>query len=221
MKYYFYLALNLSIFIPGIVAVVRYSKINKSYYPFLYCLWVGCINEILSLVLILNNHQTLINNNFYVLIESLLLLWFLKETKIVIKEKIFYLLVMIFTAAWISENFIFRSITLNSTYFRIFYSFVLVLLSINTINKKIFLRKTHLLSDATFIICTGFIIYFTYKIIVQAFAIYGFSKQSGFLLNIYIIMYYINFIVNIIYTLAIVWMPRKIKYSLQSLLHSS
>ena len=218
MKFYFYLALNLSIFIPGIVAIMRYRFVQKSYYPFIYCLWLGCINESISLYKVFNNSHTLINNNVYVLLESLLLLLFFYRLGLTISKNILFTLSTLFIIAWVSENFIFRSITVNSTYFRIFYSFILVLLSVNTINKKIFTRNKALLSDATFMICCGFIIYFTYKIIVQAFAIYGFSKQSAFLLNIYIIMYYINFTVNIIYTFAVIWMPRKIKYSLQSLL---
>jgi hypothetical protein len=221
MKLYFYLALNLSIFIPGIVALYRYRSIERSYYPFIYCLWLGCLNETISTYLIFNYHQTLINNNIYVLTESILLLWFFYRTRLSVNKNIFYLLAGVFLAIWISENFIFRSINVNSTYFRIFYSFVIVLLSINTINQNIFTKKSSLLTDPAFIICTGFIIYFTYKVVVQAFAIYGFSRQSSFLLNIYIIMYYINFTVNIIYTIAIIWMRRKIKYSFQSLLQSS
>ena len=218
MKFYFYLALNSSILIPGIVALIRYKTVDGRYYPFLYCLWVGCINEFLSLYLIINEQRTLINHNIYVLLESLLLLLFFFRSGYSFSKNVLFTLWAVFIAVWVSENFIFRSITVNSTYFRIFYSFILVLLSVNTINKKIFTRNKGLLSDATFMICCGFIIYFTYKIIVQAFAIYGFSKQSAFLLNIYIIMYYINFTVNIIYTFAVIWMPRKIKYSLQSLL---
>jgi len=74
--------------------------------------------------------------------------------------------------------------------------------------------------DAVFILCTGFIIYFTFKALIQAFAIYGFSRGNSFLLNIYIIMIYLNFLVNLLYLYAVLWIPTKIKYSMPLSLRS-
>ena len=56
-----------SIFIAGIIGLVRFRKINKIYWPLIFAIWLACINEVLSYSLFINNHSTAINNNIYVL----------------------------------------------------------------------------------------------------------------------------------------------------------
>ena len=206
--------------IPGVIALVRYKKITGSYYPFLYCLWLGCLNELLNNYLILNGYQTLINNNIYVLAESLFLIGYFQATGLFKKARPPIILTLSLLVVWITETLIIKSITVNSTYFRIFYSLMIVFLSTNLVTQILFTHKKSLIKDARFLLSIAFIFYFAYKALVQAFVIYGISRNSTFLLNIYIIMIYVNFFVNLVYALAILWMPRKIKYSLPSSLQS-
>lgn len=222
MNFYVYAGLSLSIFIAGIIAAIRIRKIEGSYYPFLYVIWLGCLNESLSIGLALNEFPTLVNSNIYVLIEAILLTWFFKNMKVFKQRLIYYVVVVSLVLVWILENFVFKTITAHSTYFRIVYSFTIVFMSINLANERIFTNKTVLLKDATFIISMGFIVYFTYKALVQSFVIYGINRRSSFLLNIYIIMIYINLAVNLLYALAVLWIPKKVRflqpYSRRSLL---
>jgi hypothetical protein len=213
MNFYVISICNFSILIGGIIALMKFKKIKKVYYPFIYCLWIGCLNEILSFILLMSNNHTLINSNIYVLLESFLILWFLKEVDVFKSQKTFYSILLLFLIFWLAENFIYRSIVVNSTYFRIFYSFIIVLLSITLINKLVFNTKTTLLRNSTFILLISFVIYFTCKLLIQSFVIYGVNRQSNFLLNIYMIMIYINLGVNLLYALAVLWMPKRVNYS--------
>src|SRR5204863_130434 len=73
------LILSFSISIPALIGLVRFSKISNVFYPILYCIWIGLLNEIISYVMIQNGYQNGINNNIYALIESLLIDWNFKN----------------------------------------------------------------------------------------------------------------------------------------------
>jgi hypothetical protein len=208
----------LSILIAGVIAIVRFKKIDPMFYPFILLIWIGCVNEVLGVILVFFKFHTLINNNIYVVCESLTILWFFKKTGTVSSGKaIFLFLAFSFVAVWLTENFILGWDFYASSYFRIYYSFIIVLLSVTTVNYLIVEAKKNLLKMSIFLISIGFIIYFTYEILVQTFSLYGLNNSLEFQKNVYMIMIYLNLIVNILYALAILWIPRKRDYSLLSL----
>jgi hypothetical protein len=96
--------------------------------------------------------------------------------------------------------------------FRLFYSFLIVLMSIHVCNRLVFTFNGPLLKSPVFLICTSFILYFTYKILVEVFWIYGLNKAKNFRMDVYIIMAWINALANIIYLLAILCIPKKPRY---------
>lgn len=214
MNFYLVTALTFCIFIPGIAALIFFKKMDKSFYPFLFCLWAGCVNEILSFILAMNGKQTLVNSNIYVLIESLLLSWYFNKNGVFEKEGRFVMVICSLLLFWLGENFVFSSLTVNSTYFRIFASLAIVVMSIQLMTKILFGYDRNILQNSDFILCCCFIIYFTFKAMVQAFVIYGVTRNMDFLMKIYNIMLYINLGVNLLYTLAVLWMPRKARFIL-------
>ncbi len=104
----------------------------------------------------------------------------------------------------------------NTSYFRVMYAFVIVLLSIQTIYTQLVLEKRNILMNSIFLICSGFIIYYTYNVIVGLFWLYGLNASIEFQISIINIMIFINCFVNLIYALAVVWMPTKHRFSLPS-----
>src|SRR5687768_475367 len=115
--------LSLSVFIAGIIAIIRIRNINEVYYPFLYFIWIACINESLSIILSRAQIPVTINNNIYVLIESLLLLWFFKNILFPNGTRGFYLGLIMYIIIWFFENILLDKINDISAYFRITYSF--------------------------------------------------------------------------------------------------
>jgi len=206
----------LSIVIAGVIALARFKKMDPMFYPFILLIWIGSVNELLSVILVFFKFYTLINNNIYVLGESLTILWFFKKTGTVFSNKtIFLFLGISFIVFWFTENLILDFYA--SSYFRIYYSFVIVILSVTTVNYLIVTAKKNLLKMPVFLISLGFIIYFTYEILVQAFSLYGLNNSLEFQKNVYMIMIYLNLFVNLLYALAILWIPRKREYMLLSL----
>ncbi|HEV7620216.1 MAG TPA: hypothetical protein VGO09_00710 [Flavisolibacter sp.] len=206
---------SFSILIAGIIAFMRFKKINEVYYPFIYFIWLGCLNEGISELLVKMHQYTYINNNIYVLLEAILLIRLFRLMGLFDQyPKMFYLLICLFIVAWMLESFIFGTITSVGKYFRIFYSSVIVILSINTINQLILRSGKSIQYNTDFILSMAFIIYFTFKILVHAFLIYGLYSSKSFVINIYIIMLCINLGVNLLYALAVLWMPKRLTYTL-------
>ena len=217
MTYTLSVILSFSIAFPAIAGILRYYKINAVYYPFLYCIWVGFFNEIIGVLLAVNGYYNTFNNNLYVLAESILFTWLFNKWGILEKRRnLFYLLIVIFIVTWIAETFLLGRMRHNVSFFRMLYAFVLVLLSIQGLYQQLLLEKRNILTNSIFLICTGFVIYYTFKIIVGIFWLNGLRASLEFQLSINMIMTYINFFVNLIYGAAVVWMPLKHRFSLPS-----
>jgi hypothetical protein len=211
--FYFYITLNFSLLISGVIAIFRFSSLEKTFYPFILFLWIGCLNETLSLMLLLHGKETIVNNNIYVLIEALLLTRFFYELRYFKSKPLFTLSMVALVLFWLVDTLFIRSIREQNLFFQIIFSFFIVIMSIGALNTRVFSSRKSILKEAVPLLYLSFIIYFTYKALILAFAIYGVNSNSPFLLNIYIIMIYVNFFVNLLYALAVVWMPRKNRFT--------
>ena len=205
-----------SILIAGILGIIRYKKIRAEYYPFIYLLWIGCVNETISYFLAINRSNSIINGIIYGLCESLFLLWFFKNLGIFSRRRVlFYVFLFLFISIWIFESFFNESFGSKfNSYFGVAYSLSVVLLSIHAINGLLF-KEREILKNPAFLICLGFVVFFTYKVVVEMFWIYGLRESRSFRMNVYSILVYINLICNLIYALAILWMRKKQAFTLQ------
>jgi hypothetical protein len=198
--------LNHSISIAAIVAMIRFKSIAENFYPFIFFIWTGFINETLSLILIFTIHSNTVNSNVYVLIEyALILLQFYKWNGCLNRR--YYFLSVAGLIIWITDNFIIHSITDNNSIFRIYYSFVIVLFSIDQINKLIIYERKSLLKNSTFLICTAFLIYYSCKAFVEVFNAFDLGLSNELERNIFMILYLANLLSNLIYPIAIVCIP--------------
>lgn len=202
--------LNLLIFLAGLIALIRWKQIDKIFYPFIFMIWLGCVNEVLSIVLASQGHHTIINNNIYILTEALLILWFFKSMGLFDGQKtLLTALITFYCCLWLVESLAIRRFTQMNSFFFIFYAFGTVLMSISTINYLLVVHKTSLLKNATFLICIGFLVYFTQSVLINSFWLYGLTKSKTFLLSIHRIMIFVNLFANFLYAAALLWIPRK------------
>jgi hypothetical protein len=209
--------LSLSILLPAVLSAARVRAADSAYLPFLLLLWTGSFNELLSILLINGRYYTAVNNNLYVLAESLLILWLYRRLATTLhKKNQFYWIAASFMAMWLFENFIFGSIYRVSSYFRIYYSFVVVLLSINSLNYLFFNVKQSLLRSPVFMITACFISFFTYKIIIEMFWLYGLNNSVDFRRRVYFILVLLNVLINFVFVFVVLWMPKKQRFILWS-----
>ena len=205
-----------SILLAALIGLVRFKFINPVYYPFILLLWIGLVNEIISTVIISYGASNAINSNVYTLVEAILLLALFRNWGLFDRQpKMFTWFLLLFIATWIADNFFISSITRFTSYFRILYSFTIVILSINKINRIMTDEKPWVERRAELLLVIGFIFFFTYQTLVEIFWVYGLNASRVFRLQVYRIMIYMNLSVNLIYAIGLLWIPRKRESLLQ------
>ena len=217
MNFILSVACSMSIVFAAIIGAWRFGKINPVFRPFLFCVWLGLLNEIVSIITARTIHNTAINGNVYVLCESLLLLWQFRQWELFGRQRWMVNAIGSFLVlAWVIENFMLFSIVQFSSWFRIIYSFVIVLLSVSMLNRQILVEKGPLLKNPVALLCLAFIIYYTYKVLVETFWVYGLNESTTFQTKVYLILDYFNLFSNLIYALAVLWMPTKHRFTMLS-----
>ena len=208
--------LSLSVAIPAVVGLLRIRQIHPAYYPFLVYLMVSLLNELLVGLVLINfsKESRIINWSLFNLFEGLILLvqfygWKLFEHN----KSIFVSLLILFAGIWLLENFVWSDIYSFNALFIIGCSFVLVLLSIQTINHIIVHQSRSPLSrNAIFIICVTLIIYFVYNIFVYTLQAKGIGRTDKLLMNkVFSIKVYVNTVTNLLFGIAVFLIPFKNK----------
>jgi len=216
MSYTLVIIFSFSITIAAIIGWIRFKDINPAYYPFLYLVWIGLVNEIIGYIITHRGYSNAVNNNTYVLIEAVLITWQFKKWELFERAKsLFVILLYSYILFWGIECFVFHRLFLIASYFRLYYSFVIVLMSINMINGQLMTESRNIFRNPIFLICIAFLIYYIYKVIVGIFRLYGLSGSESFKHHLDLFMPYINLFANLIFALAVLWMPKKHRFSLQ------
>jgi hypothetical protein len=206
-----------SIGVAVLIGGIRFQKINALYYPFIICMAIGFLNEIFCGLMEGTQYNFNFNNNIYVLVESLLLLWQFKNWgSFTNRNPLFWGIGFIFLASWLVENFVIRDISQVASYFRVIYSFVLVLLAINQVNEIVIRDRKNILINPIFLISIGIICFYTFKVLVELFLTYGPSGAEEFKTNVFLIHEWINLFSNLVYAFAILWMQKRQRFLLPS-----
>lgn len=215
LDFSFVIAFSFTIAIAAIIGIVRYKFILKSYRPFLFFTWFALASEILNLISVKMYESTEVNSNIYTLVEFILILWLFFQWNRANNAATFYPVLLIAgVAVWILDNLILYSIRNENSIFRIFYSLVFVYLSIAEINQLLFRREKHILYNSKFIICVGFLVYFSYKATFEIFFLVHMGWSNDFYKRLFTIFVFVNLLSNILYALAVLCIPRKQKFIL-------
>jgi hypothetical protein len=203
--------LSLSVLFPFLTGLLRWRVISQRYYPLFILFSLALLVELVNRYAITNKNSGWIPvNNLYVLVESILIpLQFVVWGYMNRKLNTFYIIAGILVLGWMVEHLLLGDITRLHPYFRMFYSLLIVLLSINTINYLVIQEERNLVRHPVFIICTGFIIFFTYQLVYEG--IYNIvsdlkSIDTGKLNTAFSI---INAVCNILFGIAFLLVPAR------------
>jgi hypothetical protein len=175
------------------------------------------INEVASTYLIKHYNSNAIGVNILNLIEGLLWLWqFRRWRGFTRRPKWEYpALAAGIVGTWAIENILLGRLFIFSSVFSLISSFMLVFLAINQVNRLIMEEKNNLLRNSKFLICSGAMIFHTYKIMVESFYVMKLNESNEFLSNIFIILVLVNLFVNLLYALATLWIPTRQRFTMQ------
>ncbi len=216
MRYYITLALSFLIFLPAILGWVRRKMVDPSFFPFLIVVWLNVLLQIFSAIISHSQHHNLYVYNIYILAESLLMLWLFKNWRLFKNDNIYLFLGAIFVVLWVVETSFFTKLFDGyNSYFQIFYSFTLVLMSISVMNEQLMKERASLTKNSNFIICGAVVLYNTLALLTETFYAYGLELSLSFQSDVLFITTLVNVINNLLYALAIKWMPRKKAFTLE------
>ena len=169
---------------------------------------VGLLNESVGYLMIRIYRNNLLNSNIYTLVEFVLFLWFFYRIK---QQKFIWLLVAgsLGLAAWMLDNLWLHSIMESNSIFRIFSSLIIVWLSIDKITQLILNGIMDPFKKSDLLFCFGFFAYFTYRSFIHIFKLFTLSHPPSFYADFWLILAILNILINITYTIGILWIPKQ------------
>lgn len=198
-----------SVLVAGIIGLIRFKTIGRSFYPFLFLIWLAALNEILSFILSSSGRYTPVNNNVYVLLEALLITHFFKWQGLFKQHVlVYYSIIALLVFSWCLEA-VMVNLTSDLSYFRIIGSYVIILMSIITLNRLVVSGEPGLLKNPRFLIALSFLFYFLYKALVEPFYLYQLAPSGPLTTLVIMIHNANNLLSNLTFALALLWMPRK------------
>jgi len=215
---YLILLLSTTILFPVIVGLVRLRRIKRSgYQPFFYLLVLGVVMELLNsfLIKVLHVHNVVAVNIFQ-LFEWLLIAWQFRVWGLLRNQNVlFNVLLIVPCLVWVVEYLVFGQIWFFAPYFQVLYCFLIVMLSVNSINFMITHDYRNLFGNPTFLICIAFIVYFIYRIVVcwaYQTSLKGPTDTTSFILSL---NSYVNALTNVIFGIALIRIPQPQKFTLK------
>jgi hypothetical protein len=207
---------SLFIVIPIITGLIRFGRLGEKYRPLLILLVIGLATELLSSYLrLVRKTSNAEVSNIYALLEWVLIFWLFRAWGVLRATKpLLYTILLLPCLIWIIENLILGQMSLFSPYFRIFYCFLIVLLSVNKINFMITHDNRNLVGHPEFLISIGFIIYFIYDIIYEWAYQSSSTGETSITTTIINLFGYINALTNIIFAIAFLRIPARKKFEL-------
>jgi hypothetical protein len=196
------------------IGLVRFKHILKSYRPFIFWLCLAFTSELISRIVIVTGHSNAIIGNIYVLLEFPLILWLFKNWGIhQRKNKFYFILLIAGVGVWTWDSLINHPITHFSSIYRIFYSFVIIFLSIDQINYIITTERKNILRNSRFLICSSWLIFFTYKAVMESFLLFELNLSKQFWGNFFTIFRILILSLNLVYAVATLWIPTKQRFT--------
>lgn len=205
--------LSLSVLFAATIGAIRFRKMDPSYYPFVYYVCSALVIEIVVYILIQKKMFQTIGflKNAYAFIEFCLLTWLFNNWGLFKRQKNLFLAILVFFfVLWLSTLFI-RGYAKSNLTFYIVYSFVLIFFSISSFNRMVVNDRKNIFTNARFWICLGIIIFYTYFIVSNTarLSVLKPKVSQHFIDSLFEINIYSNLLVNLLYVMAVIWIPRK------------
>jgi len=192
---------SLTVAFPAIVGIIRYRKMERSYTPFLIYIIISLLNELLVKFALKSYNARNLDWQLFNLFEAVILVTQFYYWRVFSRVKRGFIIVLIILiGVWFIENLVISSIYEFNPVFLIGKPFILVLLSVQTINHIIVNQNRSPLSrNAMFIICVALVIYFIYNIFVYTLQAKGISKtDKNLMTKVFEIMVYVNAFTNLL-----------------------
>lgn len=203
--------LSLSVLFPFATGIIRWRIIRRRYYPLFILFSLALATELVTRYAIAKETEAWVpGNNLYVLAESMLIPFqFIVWGYMHNKRKAFYIVTGILFLGWMAEHVFVGDMTRLHPYFRMSYSLLIVLLSINMLNYLVIHEERNLVRHPVFIICTAFIIFFTYQLVYEGIYHMVSNMETINAITLNTAFSIVNAVCNLLYGIAFLLVPSK------------
>lgn len=198
-----------SILAPVLLIFIRWQRLKEKYLPLIIMLLLGLANELLSLFNVYTHYSNAINSNLFVLIEFILTCKLFLQLHSGISRKFFHVAIALGILVWLLDNLVINNLSTNNSFFRMMASLLIVYLSIDKINQLIFFKRLGKLDKMDLLLAIGFMVFHSYKTFVESFHIFPMPLGRFFYEILWLIMNIINILSNVLFTIAILCLPKK------------
>lgn len=203
--------LAMSCALPAIAALIQFKKAEKKYYPFLLLLWLAVITELVSdIPMLLYQDYTIADIAYplYNIAEVVLMLIFFKRNDIQIPWWLITITGCIGIISLIITNFSEKILVFD--YVRVVFFALILVQSIRLLSSQVFIINVKPGKNSLMIIAFGCVLYYSYFLLVSMFTnLNNIIALHGIIFSVHQI---VNAITYIIFTWAILCIPRKVKY---------
>ena len=217
MNYYFEAYAGLfSALVPFVTGLARFRKTEERFLPFLLLVGLAFLTELSSFLVVESGFPNLAILNVYLLAEALLITWQFRRWGLFGAEKRhrwwYAALQAGFAGWWLYESFVLSRISVVNSYFILFSSFVIVWMSMNVLTEQSVFGPGRLWRNSVFLVCLGFVLYFTGALLMEVCWMYGLQRSARFRHVPVVVMACINLLTNLLFAYAILWIPTKFRY---------
>lgn len=193
----------------------RRKSIGQLFLPFAVYAYLAVIGDIMLKLVIASGQHSAVYANFYVLVEFPVFLWMYYTWSSRKNLLLFISLFITGVLVWVYDHFIFSSITITTSVYRIYYSLVLIFCSINQTNKILFSDHGSLWKNTIFLVSTVSIVYYSFRVFIESLFYFQAEMSNDFMKAVFFIMMLVNFFAHLIYTLAVLCIPARREFTLR------
>jgi len=150
--------------------------------------------------------------NIFSYIDFFLFLWLFHNWGLFNRKKSTFIAIAgTFFIIWLLNNILVTGFIKHNLYFFILYAFALIFFSVNTFNKAVVHERSSIFRNPKFWICLGIIIFYSFFIVTVSTGISLFMHNVSveFRRGLQSISVFSNLLVNLLYAVAVLWIPRK------------
>lgn len=211
----FIVAGGYSIAIAAVIGLIRLPRLYVAYQPFIFITIFSFLSEVASHLLIIYRKSNAVALNLFGLLDALLWLWqFRRWNRHPSRQMMFHVAAMSLLVLWLIENIALGKLFIFASVYPIVFSLLMVILSAIEAGRQIVVEKHSLFTTPKFMICCAAILFYSYRILIESFYAPHVWENEILLGNVFTILSVVNFIVNLFYALAVLWIPEKHKFSL-------
>jgi hypothetical protein len=204
--------LGLSCIIPSIVGIIRFNKIEKKYYFFIYIMWIDFLTEFTNIILqkVFLIPKTTFVINYYLLINFIFFLVFIWQNKFITKQLVFILTGLALIVLVL--NHIYNKSFLDFNFFLLcFVSICKLFIAIHVLSNQIFETNIKPLKNVWFLFSCCAIIYDAFTLLIFGLYFFSLFSTAGGRTVLYI-HHFVNVFCYLFFAFVIFKIPKKLFY---------